>query len=60
VSHLLITASINKRPLLQVGEVLLDIALKGGVQSLSSEFKLEGVLNTDKQAIAQIVRHPQV
>jgi N-acyl-D-aspartate/D-glutamate deacylase len=38
----------------EVGEVLLDIALKGGVQSLSSEFKLEGVMNVDKQAISQV------
>lgn len=41
----------------KLGEVLLDISLK---DDLNSEFKLEGVLNADKQAVAEIVKHPLV
>jgi N-acyl-D-amino-acid deacylase len=40
-----------------LGRVLLDISLR---DDLNSEYKLEGVLNADKQAVAQIVKHPLV
>merc|ERR1712217_731157 len=41
----------------EIGDVILDISLRDGLQS---EFKLEGVLNSDKRAVAQIVQHPMI
>lgn len=40
-----------------LGRTILDISLR---DDLSSEFKLEGVLNADKHAVAEIVKHPLV
>lgn len=41
----------------EIGDVILDIGLR---DELRSEFRLEGVLNSDKQAVSKIVQHPMI